>query len=89
MIRMRPKKKTRKANLLEEFGGQLIDGFITLIGELFIYIIFIIFRCFTRYYLCRYFLWLGHTILLLPFAFLVYILFKNIVVNNSTTLASF
>ncbi len=36
-------KKTRKANLLEEFGGQLIDGFITLIGELFIYIIFLLF----------------------------------------------
>ena len=62
-------KKTRKANLLEEFGGQLIDGFITLIGELFIYIIFIIFRCFTRYYLCRYFLWLGHTIFTITFCF--------------------
>ena len=37
-------KKTRKANLLEEFGGQLIDGFITLIGELFIYIIFYYFQ---------------------------------------------
>ncbi len=55
-------KKTRKGNLLEELGGQLIDGFITLIGELFIYIIFIIFRYFTRYYLCRYFLWLGRSV---------------------------
>ncbi|NUF84880.1 hypothetical protein HUN17_12810, partial [Acinetobacter seifertii] len=36
-------KKTRKGNLLEELGGQLIDGFITLIGELFIYIIFLLF----------------------------------------------
>lgn len=61
-------KKTRKGNLLEEFGGQLIDGFITLIGELFIYIIFfIIFRYLTRYYLCRYFLWLGRIIFTIPF----------------------
>ena len=36
-------KKTRSGNLLEEFVGQLIDGFITLLGELFIYIIFLLF----------------------------------------------
>lgn len=71
-------KKTRKANLLEEFGGQLIDGFITLIGELFIYIIFLLFSgaLFGIIFAAIFFGW-GILFLLLPFAFLVYILFKK------------
>ncbi|AUT35686.1 hypothetical protein BFR69_15385 [Acinetobacter pittii] len=71
-------KKTRKANLLEEFGGQLIDGFITLIGELFIYIIFLLFlgALLGIIFAAIFFGW-GILFLLLPFAFLVYILFKK------------
>ncbi|AVI38020.1 putative membrane protein [Acinetobacter baumannii] len=71
-------KKTRKANLLEEFGGQLIDGFITLIGELFIYIIFLLFSgaLLGIIFAAIFFGW-GILFLLLPFAFLVYILFKK------------
>ncbi|MFA3128058.1 hypothetical protein [Acinetobacter pittii] len=71
-------KKTRKANLLEEFGGQLIDGFITLIGELFIYIIFLLFLgALLGIILAAIFFGWGILFLLLPFAFLVYILFKK------------
>jgi len=71
-------KKTRKANLLEEFGGQLIDGFITLIGELFIYIIFLLFlgALLGIIFAAIFFGW-GILFLLFPFAFLVYILFKK------------
>lgn len=71
-------KKTRKGNLLEEFGGQLIDGFITLIGELFIYIIFLLFlgTLLGIIFAAIFFGW-GILFLLLPFAVLVYILFKK------------
>lgn len=71
-------KKTRKGNLLEEFGGQLIDGFITLIGELFIYIIFLLFSGTLLGIISAaiFFGW-GVLFLLLPFAVLVYILFKK------------
>lgn len=71
-------KKTRRGNLLEEFGGQLIDGFITLIGELFIYIIFLLFSgtLLGIIFAAIFFGW-GVLFLLLPFAVLVYILFKK------------
>ncbi|MNH53147.1 hypothetical protein D3C81_1191220 [compost metagenome] len=71
-------KKTRKGNLLEEFGGQLIDGFITLIGELFIYIIILLFSgtLLGIIFAAIFFGW-GVLFLLLPFAVLVYILFKK------------
>lgn len=71
-------KKTRKGNLLEEFGGQLIDGFITLIGELFIYIVFLLFSgtLIGIIVAAIFFSW-GILFLLLPFAFLIYILFKK------------
>ncbi|AQZ80492.1 hypothetical protein BUM88_02025 [Acinetobacter calcoaceticus] len=71
-------KKTRRGNLLEEFGGQLIDGFITLIGELFIYIIFLLFlgTLLGIIFAAIFFGW-GVLFLLLPFAVLVYILFKK------------
>lgn len=71
-------KKTRKGNLLEEFCGQLIDGFITLIGELFIYIIFLLFSATLLgiIFAAIFFGW-GVLFLLLPFAVLVYILFKK------------
>ncbi|WP_426456110.1 hypothetical protein ACPF64_06420 [Acinetobacter sp. KB005] len=71
-------KKTRKGNLLEEFSGQLIDGFIILIGELFIYIIFLLFSgtLLGIIFAAIFFGW-GVLFLLLPFAVLVYILFKK------------
>lgn len=71
-------KKTRSGNFLEEFGGQLIDGFITLIGELFIYIIFLLFSgtLLGIIFAAIFFGW-GVLFLLLPFAVLVYILFKK------------
>ncbi|MNU37530.1 hypothetical protein D3C71_261850 [compost metagenome] len=71
-------KKTRSGNLLEEFGGQLIDGFITLIGELFIYIIILLFSgtLLGIIFAAIFFGW-GVLFLLLPFAVLVYILFKK------------
>ena len=36
-------KKTRRGNFLEQIGEELINGFITLLGELFIYIVFLLF----------------------------------------------
>ena len=71
-------KKTRRGNLLEEFGNQLIDGFIALIGELFIYIIFLLFSgtLLGIIFAAIFFGW-GVLFLLLPFAVLVYILFKK------------
>ncbi|MHC3124628.1 hypothetical protein [Acinetobacter sp. GN11] len=72
------KKKTRKGNLLEEFGGQLIDGFITLIGELFIYIVFLLFSgTLIGIVVAAIFFGWGILFLLLPFAVLIYILFKK------------
>ncbi|CAI3154420.1 hypothetical protein MWMV8_MWMV8_02070 [Acinetobacter calcoaceticus] len=71
-------KKTRSGNLLEEFVGQLIDGFITLLGELFIYIVFLLFSgTLIGIVVAAIFFGWGVLFLLLPFAVLIYILFKK------------
>ncbi|WP_454667796.1 hypothetical protein [Acinetobacter calcoaceticus] len=71
-------KKTRSGNLLEEFVGQLIDGFITLLGELFIYIVFLLFSgTLIGIVIAAIFFGWGVLFLLLPFAVLIYILFKK------------
>ena len=71
-------KKTRSGNLFEEFVGQLIDGFITLLGELFIYIIFLLFSgTLIGIVVAAIFFGWGILFLLLPFAVLIYILFKK------------
>lgn len=71
-------KKTRSGNLLEEFVGQLIDGFITLLGELFIYIVFLLFSgTLIGIIVAAIFFGWGVLFLLLPFAVLIYILFKK------------
>jgi membrane protein implicated in regulation of membrane protease activity len=71
-------KKTRSGNLLEEFVGQLIDGFITLLGELFIYIVFLLFSgTLIGIIVAAIFFGWGILFLLLPFAVLIYILFKK------------
>jgi len=71
-------KKTRRGNFLEQIGEELINGFITLIGELFIYIVFLLFSgtLIGIIFAAIFFGW-GILFLLLPFAVLIYILFKK------------
>lgn len=71
-------KKTRRGNFLEQIGEELINGFITLLGELFIYIVFLLFSgtLIGIIFAAIFFGW-GILFLLLPFAVLVYILFKK------------
>lgn len=71
-------KKNRRGNFLEQIGEELINGFLTLIGELFIYIIFLLFSgtLLGIIFAAIFFGW-GVLFLLLPFAVLVYILFKK------------
>jgi len=71
-------KKTRRGNFLEQIGEELINGFITLLGELFIYIVFLLFSgtLIGIIFAAIFFGW-GILFLLLPFAVLIYILFKK------------
>lgn len=71
-------KKTRRGNFLEQIGEELINGFITLLGELFIYIVFLLFSSMLIgiIFAAIFFGW-GILFLLLPFAVLIYILFKK------------
>ena len=71
-------KKTRRGNFLEQIGEELINGFITLIGELFIYIVFLLFSgTLIGIVVAAIFFGWGVLFLLLPFAVLIYILFKK------------
>ena len=71
-------KKTRRGNLLEQMGEELINGFLTLLGELFIYIVFLLFSgTLIGIVVAAIFFGWGILFLLLPFAFLIYILFKK------------
>jgi len=71
-------KKTRRGNLLEQMGEELINGFLTVLGELFIYIVFLLFSgTLIGIIVAAIFFGWGILFLLLPFAFLIYILFKK------------
>ena len=71
-------KKTRRGNLLEQMGEELINGFLTVLGELFIYIVFLLFSgTLIGIIVAAIFFGWGVLFLLLPFAVLIYILFKK------------
>ncbi|NUF22448.1 hypothetical protein HUN23_06695 [Acinetobacter oleivorans] len=71
-------KKSRRGNLLEQMGEELINGFLTLLGELFIYIVFLLFSgTLIGIVVAAIFFGWGILFLLLPFAVLIYILFKK------------
>jgi|GEM_PF-259210 len=71
-------KKNRRGNFLEQIGEELINGFLTLLGELFIYIVFLLFSgTLIGIVVAAIFFGWGVLFLLLPFAVLIYILFKK------------
>lgn len=71
-------KKTRRGNFFEQMGGELINGFLTVLGELFIYIVFLLFSgTLIGIVVAAIFFGWGILFLLLPFAVLIYILFKK------------
>ncbi|WP_296516894.1 hypothetical protein [Acinetobacter oleivorans] len=71
-------KKSRRGNLLEQMGEELINGFLTLLGELFIYIVFLLFSgTLIGIIVAAIFFGWGVLFLLLPFVVLIYILFKK------------
>ncbi len=71
-------KKTRRGNFFGQMGEELINGFLTLLGELFIYIVFLLFSgTLIGIIVAAIFFGWGVLFLLLPFVVLIYILFKK------------
>lgn len=71
-------KKNRRGNFFEQMGEELINGLLTLLGELFIYIVFLLFSgTLIGIIVAAIFFGWGVLFLLLPFAVLIYILFKK------------